>query len=221
MRLYKLSTMPDSAEPSPSNGEMQGVDQIFGDLWTIGPTDAQSYFLRSPEGGVLIDPPDDGGESAPHFEKNGGLRWIFLTHRDSVSGAAAYAERFGAEVLIHEDDRSAIDLPVRIFREDFDLADGLKVIWTPGRTAGSSCLLCDKHEGVLFTGEHILLPKAGARPVSDTRTWNWDQQLDSAVKLLGYEFAVLLPYRSPWRRGLAGVRAKLERALSEIEAEEV
>src|SRR5262245_42242209 len=46
-----------------------------------------SYFVEHPEGNWLIDSPRFVEHLARHFAANGGLRYIFLTHRDDVADA--------------------------------------------------------------------------------------------------------------------------------------
>ncbi|MBZ0254304.1 MAG: ferredoxin, partial [Candidatus Methylomirabilis sp.] len=99
---------------------------------------ANSYFVRHPEGNWLIDAPRFLPFLAKKIEALGGLRYIFLTHRDDVADAGKYAERFGAERVIHRADASAApgaevllegEAP-RAFGKDF------LILPTPGHTRG-------------------------------------------------------------------------------------
>lgn len=201
---------------------MAPIEQVFPDVWHLGHPDpksfeAHSYFVRSKAGGVLVDAPMYCDPVVSFLESQGGVKWVFLTHKDDVGDAARFAERFKAELFIHARDRA--ELPASAFDKDFKLADGLQVVCTPGHTPGSACLLYDADGGVLFSGDHLLLSKGNVRPVQFAWTWDWDAQLDSAVKVLAYDFETVLPGHSVWKNGLKGAKAKLERSLSEIEAE--
>src|SRR5258706_11429753 len=66
-----------------------------------------SYFVRHPDGNWLIDSPRFIPLLVDRLAQLGGLRYIFLTHRDDVADASAYAQRVGAQRIIHEDDRRA------------------------------------------------------------------------------------------------------------------
>src|ERR1700731_4197507 len=68
---------------------------------------AQSYFIRHPDGNWMTDAPRFVPELAARIEELGGLRRIFLTHRDDVADADLYARRFGARRIIHEADLDA------------------------------------------------------------------------------------------------------------------
>ena len=66
-----------------------------------------SYFLEHPDGNWLIDAPRYVEHLVRRFAERGGLRYIFLTHRDDVADADKYAKRFGAERIIHRLELSA------------------------------------------------------------------------------------------------------------------
>ena len=55
-----------------------------------------SYFVRHADGNWLIDAPEFIPRLVRHFEAQGGIRYIFLTHRDDVADAEKYARQFGA-----------------------------------------------------------------------------------------------------------------------------
>src|SRR5689334_18338140 len=66
-----------------------------------------SYFIRDPSGNWLVDSPRFIPHLVNRFEEMGGLRYIFLTHRDDVADADSFAKQFHAKRIIHEADRSA------------------------------------------------------------------------------------------------------------------
>src|SRR5579885_353814 len=56
-----------------------------------------SYFVEHPAGNWLIDSPRFVPYLAERFAELGGIRYIFLTHRDDVADAERYAKQFGSE----------------------------------------------------------------------------------------------------------------------------
>src|SRR5215475_6135876 len=66
-----------------------------------------SYFVRHPAGNWLIDSPRWTGHLVRKFHEAGGIRRIFLTHRDDVADAAKYAREFRSERIIHKLERFA------------------------------------------------------------------------------------------------------------------
>ena len=66
-----------------------------------------SYFVTHPAGNWLIDSPKYLPHLVRRFDAMGGIRYIFLTHRDDVAEAAKYADHFKSRRIIHRSDRSA------------------------------------------------------------------------------------------------------------------
>ncbi len=154
-----------------------------------------SYFIRHAEGNWLVDSPRFMPHLVKRFEELGGLRRIFLTHRDDVAEAAAYARHFGAERIIHQAERSA-QPDAETFFEDTDpipFGDDFLVIPTPGHTTGHSVLL---YRGkFLFSGDHLWWSrdKQGLSASPDFCWYSFDEQLKSLAKLKDFTFEWVLP----------------------------
>jgi glyoxylase-like metal-dependent hydrolase (beta-lactamase superfamily II) len=89
------------------------------------------------------------------FREAGGIRYIFLTHRDDVADAARYAREFGSVRIIHRLEKSA-QPDAEMFldgRDEIDLGNGFTAIPTPGHTRGHTALLYRNH--FLFSGDHL------------------------------------------------------------------
>jgi glyoxylase-like metal-dependent hydrolase (beta-lactamase superfamily II)/ferredoxin len=150
---------------------------------------AASYLIRRPQGNVLVDSPRWATSLVRRLEDLGGVRWMFLTHRDDVADHRKYHEHFSCERVLHADDRThgTGDLEVFVEGEDpvqLDAAAGdLWVIPTPGHTRGSACLLhSDRH---LFTGDHLAFGKRwGHLYAFRSACWyDWQTQIRSMEKL--------------------------------------
>ena len=153
-----------------------------------------SYFLEHPDGNWLIDSPRYVEHLARRFEAAGGVRYIFLTHRDDVADAAKWAKRFAATRIIHRLELSAQPDAERVIDgfEPVELAPGFVAIPTPGHTRGHCALL---HGDYLFSGDHIWWSRARGRlnASRDVCWYSWKQQQDSVRLLAGYSFAWVLP----------------------------
>lgn len=145
---------------------------------------ADSYFIRSPAGNWLIDSPRFTPHLRERFRAMGGLRFIFLTHRDDVADADRYAAEFGAERVIHERDADACPTAEIRLRADDDLVIGeARMIATPGHTRGHAVLLWK--DRFLFTGDHLPWSSAARalRPFRGACWYSWPTQIASVEKL--------------------------------------
>ncbi|RZC74419.1 hypothetical protein C5167_049900 [Papaver somniferum] len=143
---------------------------------------ATSYFITHPDGNILVDSSRYTERLAHTIEILGGVRYMFLTHRDDVADHNKWSKRFGCDRVLHSQDVSNISLAVSLLPlcfmvhqtiapsmiEDntadveikldgdgpWNLGNDFELFHTPGHTRGSVCLLY-KPLKVLFAGDHI------------------------------------------------------------------
>lgn len=154
-----------------------------------------SYFIQRDDGNWLIDSPKYLAQLVTGIKSLGGLRYIFLTHRDDVADAKRYADEFGAQRIIHRRDLSAQpDAEIVIDGNDvIDMAEGIKIIPSPGHTAGHCLLLLN--EKYLFTGDHLAWNRdtESLEAWSDYAWYSWEQQKQSIEMLRDFKFEWVLP----------------------------
>lgn len=154
-----------------------------------------SYFIQHPDGNWLVDSPRYVPVLRQRFEAMGGIRYIFLTHRDDVADAARYARHFGSTRIIHEAEWDAQPDAEWIVRgsEPIEPVPGFRVIPTPGHTKGHCVLLVEQR--FLFSGDHLWWrPDQQALGASRRHCWySWGQQQDSMRRLLQERFEWVLP----------------------------
>jgi glyoxylase-like metal-dependent hydrolase (beta-lactamase superfamily II)/ferredoxin len=153
-----------------------------------------SYFVEHAGGNWMIDAPRFVERLANRIAERGGLRYIFLTHRDDVADAERYAERFGATRIIHRLELDAQPRAERVI-EGFDpveLTPGFLAIPTPGHTRGHCVLL---HDRFLFTGDHMWWSRVRGRLTAsrDVCWYSWPDQVRSVARLEPYSFEWVLP----------------------------
>jgi glyoxylase-like metal-dependent hydrolase (beta-lactamase superfamily II) len=157
---------------------------------------ASAWFATRPAGNVLIDSPRFTDALARPIDAMGGIAHVVLTHRDDVADAARWAERFGARMWIHADDRAAAPDATDLLSGlgDGEIEPGLVAIPTPGHTKGSVMYLLD--ERYLFTGDSL----AWSHDHEDLTAfrsacwWSWSAQADSLERLAAtHRFAWVLP----------------------------
>jgi len=199
-------------------------EQVDGNVFFCGFTSAESfgawsYLIERPEGNVLVDSPRGVRRLLSEFERRGGIRTMFLTHRDDVAEHAAFARRFACERVLHERDvtpgtrsierKISGSGPVRL---DGDLL----AIPTPGHTPGHSVLLYK--DKFLFTGDHLAWSQRRAHLVAfrDACWFSWTEQTRSMERLLDFSFEWVLPGHGAWHRAesAAAMRSDLERCVS-------
>jgi glyoxylase-like metal-dependent hydrolase (beta-lactamase superfamily II)/ferredoxin len=145
---------------------------------------ANAYLLEHPEGNWMIDSPRWTRSLVDAFAQRGGLRYVFLTHRDDVADAARYARCFDAQRIIHARDRAAVPDAEIVVDGDEPIAFGdVHVIPTPGHTRGHCVLL---HDGYLFSGDHLAWDRAAKTLVAyrDVCWYDWPTQLRSVARLV-------------------------------------
>jgi glyoxylase-like metal-dependent hydrolase (beta-lactamase superfamily II)/ferredoxin len=159
---------------------------------------AWAYLIVRPRehgGNVLVDSPRFTSPLVRKIEQMGGVRTMFLSHRDDVADHAKYAAHFRCERIMHEADgarRLGVER-IPIGTEPVRLDDELLVIPTPGHTRGHQVMLY--RNDVLFTGDHLAWSpnKETLIAFRDACWYSWSEQTKSMEKLLPYRFAWVLP----------------------------
>jgi glyoxylase-like metal-dependent hydrolase (beta-lactamase superfamily II)/ferredoxin len=157
---------------------------------------ARSYLVVRERGNILIDSPRYAAPLVERIAALGGVRWMFLTHRDDVADHAKYRKRFGCERILHRADvtTGTRDIETMLAGEDpLPLDDETLLVPVPGHTRGSVCLL---YRGkFLFSGDHLWWdPDRGRLHASRSVCWyDWRRQTESMERLAGHRFEWLLP----------------------------
>jgi glyoxylase-like metal-dependent hydrolase (beta-lactamase superfamily II)/ferredoxin len=183
---------------------------------------AWSYLVTRPGGNVLVDSPRAAEPLLKRLEEMGGVRSMFLTHRDDVADHAAFQRRFGCERILHERDVTAGTRAIErklSGQEPVALAPDLLAIPVPGHTPGHAVLL---YREFLFTGDHLMGSEDDGRLYASREVcwYSWPEQVRSVERLLDFRFEWVLPghggrYRAPTA---AAMRAEVERVIAEMKA---
>jgi glyoxylase-like metal-dependent hydrolase (beta-lactamase superfamily II)/ferredoxin len=157
---------------------------------------AASYLIQRPEGNVLVDSPRFTPPLVKRIEALGGIRYLYLTHRDDVADHQKYHDHFGCDRILHEDEINFGTKGVEIKltgTEPYALTDDLLMIPVPGHTKGHTVLLYKNT--FLFTGDHLAWsPDLGHLYAFRGACWySWTELLRSMEKLAHYSFEWVLP----------------------------
>ena len=167
-------------------------------------------------------------EELGHLLRGRRLESIILTHRhiDHVGGAMSFYCEFGGDILAHGLDAEALisadqestgatlfggkvpPMPVERLEDgqEIDLGGGesLRVLHTPGHTAGSICLLSGTG---LFSGDTVFADGGVGR--WDLQTGDYDQLLASVEKIARLGIEDLYPGHGPCVEGGASRHVEL------------
>jgi glyoxylase-like metal-dependent hydrolase (beta-lactamase superfamily II) len=150
---------------------------------TLGGT---AYFIVEKAGNILIDCPAWEEENQQFLRENGGVRWLFLTHRGGIGKKVKQMQAaLGCKVVIQEQEAYLLpEVEVTGFEREFSFNSSCYAIWTPGYSPGSSCLYWNCHGGVLFCGRHLLSDRQGKpMPLRTAKNFHWFRQLQSVAAL--------------------------------------
>jgi glyoxylase-like metal-dependent hydrolase (beta-lactamase superfamily II)/ferredoxin len=156
---------------------------------------ASSYLILHPEGNWLIDSPRWSAQLVKRIEEMGGIKYIFLTHRDDVADANKYAKRFKAERFIHALEIESQPDAEHVIqgRESIKWHEDFTFIMAPGHTKGHMVLLY--RNKYLFSGDHLAWDHEinGLSAHRSVCWFSWKAQTESMERLAKEPFEWILP----------------------------
>lgn len=193
------TTTKRSAKPGVEAFPVHVVDDVYFCGFTAESSfGAWAYLIVRPKergGNVLVDSPRFTSPLVRKIEEMGGVRTMFLSHRDDIADHAKFAAQFRCERIMHEADgarRLGIERVIT-GTEPTRIDDELLIIPTPGHTRGHQAMLY--REKVLFTGDHLAWSPNANNLIAfrDACWYSWEEQTKSMEKLLPYRFEWVLP----------------------------
>ncbi|BBN04495.1 hypothetical protein MPTK1_3g05150 [Marchantia polymorpha subsp. ruderalis] len=162
---------------------------------------AASYFIQRPEGNILVDSPRFNERLAKRLETMGGVKYMFLTHKDDVCDHKKWKKRFNLTRFIHkmEVQRNTEDVEVKLEGTGpWNLGSDIEMIFTPGHSPAHVVLLL-KDRRALFTGDHMGASMNNEIFIDQVHNWySVEEQAKSYELLLPKDFLWVLP--GHWRR---------------------
>ena len=157
---------------------------------------AASYLIVRPEGNILVDSPRFAAPLVKRLEEMGGIRYMYLTHRDDVAEHQKFREHFGCDRILHKDDITSETRDVEIQLSDIEqmqFAADLLIIPVPGHSKGHTVLLYKNK--FLFTGDHLAWSESWNQLIAfrDYCWYSYAEQIKSMEKLAAYSFEWVLP----------------------------
>jgi glyoxylase-like metal-dependent hydrolase (beta-lactamase superfamily II)/ferredoxin len=157
---------------------------------------AASYLIVREAGNVLVDSPRFSPPLVKQLEELGGIRYLYLTHRDDVADHQKFQQHFGCDRILHTDEITSSTREVEIQlsgSEPVQLAPDLLIIPVPGHTKGHTVLLYG--DRFLFTGDHLAWSAELNHLFAFRRAcwYSWTALIQSMHKLAHYSFEWVLP----------------------------
>jgi len=157
---------------------------------------ATSYFIQREEGNILIDSPRFTPPLVERLEAMGGVRWLYLTHRDDVADHQKYHDHFQCTRILHQDeisnDTKTVEMQLTGY-EPRELDPDLLIIPVPGHTKGHTVLLYKNK--FLFTGDHLAWSNNLQQLIAFRNFcwYSWEELKRSMSQLKHYSFEWVLP----------------------------
>ena len=167
-----------------------------------------SYFIRRPEGNVLVDPlaaPDDDVASIGQM---GGVALIIVTNRDHERKARLFAERFGARIAASAGDAPLLSGPVDLVLRAGDAPfAGAEVIQFEGlKSPGEIALHMPAHKAAIVGDALWGDPAGSVRLLPDEKLLDPAAAVASLRQLWALRLeALLVGDGAPILRGADGV----------------
>lgn len=157
---------------------------------------ATSYFIQRPEGNILVDSPRFSPPLVKRLEEMGGIRYLYLTHRDDVADHQKFQQHFHCDRILHKDEINSSTREIEIQpegNENLQLEPDLLIIPVPGHTKGHTVLLY--RNTFLFSGDHLARSRHTGDLYAFRRAcwYSWEEQIISMEKLANYSFEWVLP----------------------------
>ncbi|BAZ82825.1 MBL fold metallo-hydrolase [Sphaerospermopsis kisseleviana CS-549] len=154
------------------------------------------YLIQHPEGNILVDSPRFAPPLVKRLEEMGGIKYLFLSHKDDLADHQQFADYFQCQRILHSDDidPETKNIEIQITgSEPFQLTADLLIIPVPGHTKGHTVLLYKNK--FLFTGDHLTWSQEEKQLIAfrEFCWYSWTEQIQSMRKLTNYTFEWVLP----------------------------
>jgi glyoxylase-like metal-dependent hydrolase (beta-lactamase superfamily II) len=151
------------------------------------------YAVSTEEGTVLVDPPDPGEDGWLTVDLLEPFAGVWLTNRNHSRAAAAFRERYGLTIWVHEADADRLEAGAdQTLAGRMTIAGDVEVVPVPGKSPGEIAFHLPR-SGALIVGDLVIgVPAGGLSTYPDEVVDDKAELQRSAARLLGYDFDALL-----------------------------
>lgn len=181
------------------------MDEVFPGIYLVEENDEGggwrelTWFVDTPEGGLLVDPQSFGPATAKAIDRLGGAKTIVVTHALSMGDACKFKERYRARLIAHRAvsplvKGCAVDL---MFDSDFSILQGVRALHAGVPSPGSAMLYIMRDRGYLFSGDFLVISGGRGPPALQLREGG-DASLRRRMllHLKALRFEAVMPFRT-------------------------
>jgi ferredoxin len=182
---------------------------------------AASYLIHHPDGNILVDSPRFTPPLVKQLEAMGGVKYMYLTHRDDVADHQKFHEHFECDRILHRDDittdTQSVERQIK-GTDPISLTPDLLIIHVPGHSKGHTVLLYNNK--FLFTGDCLAFSRQLGHLYAfrDFCWYSWPEQVKSMYRLAKYDFEWVLPgHGRRYHADLHTMRSQMQQCLDWME----
>lgn len=150
-------------------------------------------YLQTEAGPILVDPPPMGEEDLSQVVELGIPKHIFLTNKHHTRSSGEYREKWGAKLLVPEDDQKLMEIPVDGTYSDGELVGGeIEVVNIPDSKTPGECALFWPKKRTLIIGDAMIGLEGGLAMLPNEKFKNPDLAKQGLKVLRGLDYDVLL-----------------------------
>jgi len=155
--------------------------------------DFNGFAVATEDGTVLIDPVDPGEDGWGAIDMLAPFAGLWATNRNHSRAAAAFRERYGLQVVVHEADAGRLEAGADVtVRGDERLPGDIRLIHVPGKSPGEIAFHLPRARA-LIVGDVVVGDPPGELSTYPEKVIDDMEELHhSATKLLEYDFDALL-----------------------------
>jgi glyoxylase-like metal-dependent hydrolase (beta-lactamase superfamily II) len=151
------------------------------------------YAVSTEHGTVLIDPPDPGADGWETIDLLEPFAGVWVTNRNHSRAAATVRERYGVTVWAHEGDADRLEAGAdRTVSGGETIPGEIQVLHVPGKSPGEIAFNLPRSRALIVGDVVIGVPAGELSTYPDAVVEDRERLLDSAARLLDYDFDALL-----------------------------
>lgn len=155
--------------------------------------DFNGFAVATEDGTVVIDPPEpvaDGWGAIDMLEPFAG---VWVTNRNHSRAAAAFRERYGTPIYVHEADADRLEAGAdQTLSGDERLPGEIRLIHVPGKSPGEVAFHLPRSNALIVGDVVIGVPAGELSTYPEKVVDDMNELRRSAARLLEYEFDALL-----------------------------